>query len=181
MDTTGREAKLQEINLKIDNHNSNIEKNKIPLGNELIKFLGINRARTLFNEEKIISWIKIETLILDFYPNIYSTKSFNIILKIKEKNSFDQKIQDETREEYVNWVQESYNNINTIFTDSDINTLKDLSKKIDSFLIFRDFHNYEEWMDLFDLISVNKKNELKGQISFYLNLMSVKRYIDRFL
>lgn len=166
------EKQLEERKLK--------GKTSYPNGINLLKQLKIGGFTSEFiNEEYLIVWIKLESLLLEYNAAIFAPNPPRMNWKVSPR---DQNELQKCIDEYKLWRQNLIDNKENYFTEIEIKAIKSfhfyLGQKIGDGP-FGTFGTKGNWMDLFDIIPPQRKNKLEGLTSIYVNLLSFKRYIER--
>jgi hypothetical protein len=155
-----------------------------PKGLELIKYLKIGWTRNILSEERLVIWIKIESLLLQDDAHIYSPHPPYMRLDIDFPYYFGQnnKIKQEI-EKYREWRRGVVFEKAIFLNENEKNMLKDFHKEIGHRIGEGDFGSYGNsgnWNDLLDILPPFKKDKLTGMTSYFINLLSIYRYIERF-
>ncbi len=151
-----------------------------PKGNELRKKLKITRVRSFLTEDFLSVWIKIESLLLQDESRVFAPNPPMMKLNIKDESNFI--LVKACIRNYRVWRNQILQNKKDFLSEDEIKYLKNFHWELNRIVNDCDFGNSGNkgnWFDLFDLIPSDKKDKLGGFTSFYINLLSIKRYIER--
>jgi len=175
LDTNHTENYILELRSKLENI-SNQDDYDLE-GRDLFKKLKTSWVRNMINENSLMVWIKIESLL--FYRNSkLFGRNFSYMEPIGSINTSEDEIE-QFKKDYLEWREKIYENPQKFLTEGEIKLLKEFQHTLYSEINNGDFPIQGKWSDLFDIISINKLDNIKGYSNYYLNLITIKRYIDR--
>ncbi|KKN38717.1 hypothetical protein LCGC14_0750690 [marine sediment metagenome] len=151
-----------------------------PKGKELRKKLQIIRVRSFLTEDFLSVWIKIESLLLQDESRLFAPNPPMMKLNIEDETNIISV--EECIRNYRIWRKQVLDKKKGFLSEDEIKYLKDFHWELNRMVNDSDFGNSGNkgnWFDLFDLIPSDKKDKLEGFTSFYINLLSIKRYIER--
>lgn len=175
LSTTFVEEALSERRTELENI-PNKEEYELE-GTDLWKKLIYSSVSNMVNENVLIAWIKIESLLLYRNADLYGRYVPNMEPLIS--NNLSEHEVTRFNEDYKKWREDFYENPHDFLDEKEISQLKEYHNYLYSELYKGDFPIQGNWWDLFDIISTGKLDKLKGFSSYFVNLSTVKRYIER--
>ncbi len=151
-----------------------------PKGNELREKLEIIRVRSFLTEDFLSVWIKIESFLLQDESRIFAPNPPMMKLNIKDETDFISA--KECIQNYRIWRKQIIEHKENYLSEEEIKCIKKFHWELIRTVKDCDFGNSGNkgnWFDLFDLIPSDKKDKLEGLTSYYINMLSIKRYIER--
>ena len=148
-------------------------------GVELIRKVKIySWTHPLIDEKALIAWIKIESLLFNQNPLFYG--KINLEMRIQIRRDSDQNELTNFYNKFKRWRDEIFQNpTNNSLTQEEVDSLKELHQFLYSEINEGDFPHNGNWWDLFDIFSKLNLDKIKGFSLYYVNLIAIKRYIER--
>ena len=125
----------------------------------------------------LLMWVKIETLYrpVFFRPSRSHDVSINFQIPLEEQ--LNEKRFEEFLKRHNNWIKKITENLTDYFKKEDYYHIKELRQETERYL---HLYGLENFVDLFLLIHSNKKNKLKGYLSYYVNILEIIRTLRKF-
>ncbi len=168
----GQEDYLEKLKEKLES----LEIKTFPEGLELLKYVVIGGTSNIFSEDYLSLWIKLESLCLQEDARIFSHNPPKMLLTIK--NNRDKKEAERCIHNFRQWFNNIKQNPLSIFKKEDSDKIRNFHHFLGTKIRNGDFSK-DHWDDLFDIILPRKKDKLSGITSYYINLLSIKRYLER--
>ncbi len=170
IDTSQSERALKEYEEQYNSINKDY-----PKGNDLRRLLKIRSPMWKLNEEKLKTWIKIESLIAPIGSEIVAPLNVNLVptRKVSEDDVY------EFNKAYKDWRDNIMKYHQNYIKFKDIKLMEkwtyDLYRRIsdDKSPIS------SNWIDLIEVVSPHLCSRFKGKVSYYLNLHFLRRNIIR--
>ncbi len=152
-----------------------------PIGSDLLRSMKIGGTSRILTETFLCLWIKIESLLYQKDATFYGKYIPGMRLTVDDPWDKDQ-VKDHI-EKYREWRDEELNQTQTGYlNEEERGILKkwhfNLNHKIGTGN-FGPFGTNGNWIDLFDVINESNVSEISGMISYYINLMFIRRYLER--
>ena len=128
-------------------------------------------------EKSLIMWIIFEGLYHIEFIRPSNSREINIELQISLRDSTKDELVNKMFKEYDEWRFEVLDNFSKYFSVKDFTTLKEFITWTEIQLRIDGLNNF---IDLFLLISNEKKSKLKGFVSFFVNILQVVKTLRLF-
>ena len=124
-------------------------------------------------------WIKLDSII--YYPDyIITPTSIRVSYMHPKIFSHEEEKRHGNLLKFRKWQESMIKNCSNFFTMKDKATLKNFLFDIDR-VFSRDYNNIidglDNWIDLLDLIAIQKKEKITGRTNIAINLLSIKRFL----
>lgn len=113
----------------------------------------------------MLQWIKIESL---FNPKFYSQR-FSREIGLDWQTP-DGRLSRKNIDEYYNWQQDIFNNFSKVYKEEDFLEVKEFRVYVERYLSIDGLDNF---IDLFLRINSEKKNKLKGNLNYFVNMLEI--------
>jgi len=153
----------------------NSSKKDYPKGDDLRRLLKIRTPIWKLNEEKLETWIKIESLVAPIGSEMVSPLNVNLvpIRKVSEEDIY------EFNKGYKSWRDDIMKYHQNYIKFKDIKLMEKWTYDLQRRISDDKSPISSNWIDLIEIVSPHLSRRFKGKVSYYLNLKFIRRNIFR--